>query len=291
MRALGTALALLLLSSTVVACSSASAEDDGATASASQELRQRDDDFPEDPVEPPVRPPSQPCKSLRFDIYRSGDQACQMPPPAPGGTWTIEPLFPQAPAGVKDRFCAYTWTPTGNTPSCAPAPWATIPRNQWEQIGARGHCPLTQAGCGPTVIPNRTTLPPTWIKDLSTASFVTAERSRDTKAAAIFEKSAAPALTSPTEPALRSGLGTHTSPLGGPGCCDACAEVAGDYTFVVLPANQTYREVYFDVSYTGAEGVSTQRVTVNNPATNVIQVGLDPSRQYAQGMIWAIHMR
>ena len=67
--------------------------------------------------------------------------------------------------------------------------------------------------------------------------------------------------------------------------------MAGDYTFVVLPANQSYREVYFDVSYTAPEGVSTQRVTVNNPATNVIQVGLDPSRQYTQGMIWAIHMR
>lgn len=280
MRARVTALAFVLLSSTVLACSSAPLLDEDETASTSQALRRLDDDgFPE-PVEPPGTPPSQPCRSLRFDIYRSSGEVCQMPPPAAGGTWTKEPLFPQAPAAVRDRFCAYTWTPTGTTPSCAPAPWRTIPSSSGEQIAGRGHCPLDQPGCGPTVISKKGGFAIDRANDLVLAI---------TQATAVSRATKSVAATSPTTPRSSSGLGKFVAPATNVGCCDACAEVAGDYAFVVLTDNQSYKSVYFDVGYAGANGPSLQRVTVNNPATNIIQVGLDPYRQYAQGMIWATH--
>ncbi len=90
----------------------------------------------------------------------------------------------------------------------------------------------------------------------------------------------------PVNPGSLSPTGV---PITSAGCCDACAEIANRYTFVVLPDNQSYSSVYFDVSYQTASGYATETVTVDHPPTNVIQVGLNPSRQYVPGMIWAIH--
>jgi len=89
------------------------------------------------------------CAPRRFDLLRFAE-ACDPPPELPGGTWTFEPLFPDAPMGARERMCSYTWTPT--SPGCAPPPTEAILVASGERLVDRGDCPLDDIGCAPTVV-------------------------------------------------------------------------------------------------------------------------------------------
>lgn len=330
MRANPVAAVLFSLSlSAVVACGSAPSAEEGtdgdSTASTNQALKRLGTD--QDPVgSSDVEPPPRACPSLRYDLYRSGS-ACEMPAARAGGTWSMQPLFPGAPAAVRDRFCAYTWSPSGEGGRCAAAPTGAIPRESLEKLGARGHCPLSQPGCGTTTVrlgglTSTDALPTVGAESAvmalaptsggsgtsgntdtpsigTIATFVTMASPKPASTLAgpsTTQKSAVAAPTAPggssggaSSSGGSSGGGPGSIPLGGVGCCDACAEVLDSSTWVVLPENFDYTSVYFDVGYQTPLGIEIERVTVANPATNAIQVNLNPFRQYSPGMIWAIH--
>lgn len=284
-----------LLWLSAVACSTPPSEDD-RVGSTTQALRPvGSDPPPPKTVEPP--PPAEPCLSLRYDLYRNSGQSCAVPPAAAGGTWSVQPLFPNAPISVRDRFCAYTWTPTGKTPQCAVAPVGAISRTPAEQLGARGHCPLNQSGCGTTIVnmagptgPLNTT-PPNVLLAMAKTTGGSSHLAMAAPAVAVAQGQTAPTATSSSSGGS-TGPGNGAIPIGGVGCCDACAEITDAYTFVVLPENTSYGSVYFDISYESPGepgGFAIERITIPAPATNVMQVNLNPARRYPIGMIWAIH--
>lgn len=268
-----------LVASALVACS-VTPRDTEAVGESKQALLPRGSE----PVDPPESepPPSHPCPSQRVDLYRNAAN-CVMPPASTQGTWSMQPLFPNAPLAIRNRLCAYTWQPKATPYTCAPPPHATIPRTYPEKLGLRGHCPLGSAGCGTTTwvaydqTPTSGGVATTGVLAMSTSS----TSSSGTSGA--IQKQVSTGTTGTTS---SGGSGNIVAPAGGVGCCDACVEVQETYAYVVLPENTEFSNVYFDVPL---EGGGSEHIEIANPDTNVIQVNLNPWRRYSAGMIWSLH--
>lgn len=269
--------AFTFVASALVACS-VTPRDTEAVGESTQALLPRDRE-PVEPKEPLPPPPSHTCPSERVDLYRNAAN-CVMPPASSQGTWSMQPLFPNAPLAIRNRLCAYTWQPKDTPYTCAPPPHATITRTFPEKLGLRGHCPLGTSGCGTTtwVAYDQTTTFPggvgtTGVLTMSTSSSGTSGTT---------QKQTSTGMTS----SGGNTSGAIVAPAGGVGCCDACVEVQESYAYVVLPENTEFSNVTFDVPI---EGGGSEHIEIENPNTNVIQVNLNPWRRYSSGMIWSLH--
>lgn len=267
-----------LVASALVACS-VTPRDTESVGESRQALLPRGTE----PVDPPETepPPAHSCPSQRVDLYRNAAN-CVMPPASSQGTWSMQPLFPNAPLAIRNRLCAYTWQPKATPYTCAPPPHASITRTYPEKLGLRGHCPLGTSGCGTT----------TWVAydqaatPLGGAANVgmLAMSTSSTSSSGTVQKQTSTGTTGTTSSGGSSG--NIATPAGGVGCCDACVEVQETYAYVVLPENTEFSNVTFDVPL---EGGGSEHIEIANPDTNVIQVNLNPWRRYSAGMIWSLH--
>lgn len=61
--------------------------------------------------------PSAPCAPQRFDVTVSGRTCWDLAKATPSGTWSVAPIFGDAPAAIRDTRCALTWV--AKSPTCA----------------------------------------------------------------------------------------------------------------------------------------------------------------------------
>lgn len=80
-------------------------------------------------------------------------------------------------------------------------------------------------------------------------------------------------------------------PNGGVGCCDTCAEVQDHFAYVVLPENNEFSRVEFSLQWDTEAGTfgGYETIVIDEPATNVIQVNLNPYRRYRMGPVNGVH--
>ncbi|HEY2513458.1 MAG TPA: hypothetical protein VGI39_21465 [Polyangiaceae bacterium] len=238
-----------LLLATLAACSAAPTGDPAATGPADTLQTALKNTPPGDPGDPPDPPPKV-CPAIRYDLHRYSAN-CQMPAAVSTGTWKLQYIYNDAPTGLRERFCAYTWTPNSNTSGCAPAPTGMVARASNEDLVYRGNCPLSNASCGEYVTQNGLPPPP------------------------------------PTTTVTCSGdLCTITQPSTGVGCCDACAEVFGHRAYVAIPQNTSVSSVSFSVDVAGG---GSQLVEFYEPKSNIVAVDLDPNTPYSAEVIPQIH--
>ena len=244
-----------LLLATVAACSAAAPSTGGGPAADRPEeplQTAMKNSPPGDPGGPggPSDPPPKICAGIRYDLHRYG-ASCEMPAPISTGSWKLEYIYNDAPPGVRERFCAYTWTAAGNTSGCAPAPTGMIPRAGNEDLVYRGSCPLSNASCGEYVTQNGLPPPP------------------------------------PTTTVTCSGIYcTIIQPSTGVGCCDACAEVVGHRAYVAIPQTTSVSSVSFTVDVPGGP---SQLVEFYQPTSNLVAVDLDPNTTYSSEVIQQVH--
>jgi hypothetical protein len=162
----------------------------------------------------PLTAQADPCRPHRFDLLRYA-AACELPPASAAGRWQIDPLFPDAPAEVRARFCAYTWTPA----ACAAAPADAVPHADGEKLVDRGGCLISSAGCAPTR--TRAGLPPP------------------------------PAAPAPEQCA--GGVCAVSLASTGVGCCDACGRIQDQVAYIVLDDNKRYDQIWFDAPAAGGQ--------------------------------------
>jgi hypothetical protein len=87
------------------------------------------------------------CAATRVDAHPRAHTCDAISAPSAAGTWRVASSFPDAPADIRDHFCAYTWRPT--TAACAPAPIADLALDRGAEHDAyhvRQDCPGA-AGC------------------------------------------------------------------------------------------------------------------------------------------------
>lgn len=115
------------------------------------------------------------CTRVRYDIRTSPGRTCaDLARTTSTGTWSVAPVFGDAPPEIRDTFCAATWL--GSSPTCAPpdvgALELTCKERMW-MVRRSPACAADPANCSVTATTDsesEVTMPPVRTCEVGSAS-------------------------------------------------------------------------------------------------------------------------